>query len=108
MLSSKKMREFVQSLKEHYDYIFIDAPPIGLVTDAGIISTYTDGTLFVVGANEADTEMAKVSKERLDNVGANILGTVLNKFEANSSEEDYYMYYYQEEKGRRASRKKKK
>jgi capsular exopolysaccharide synthesis family protein len=108
MLSSKKMREFVQSLKEHYDYIFIDAPPIGLVTDAGIISTYTDGTLFVVGANEADTEMAKISKERLDNVGANILGTVLNKFEANSSEEDYYMYYYQEEKGSRASRKKKK
>ncbi|HSQ89123.1 CpsD/CapB family tyrosine-protein kinase [Romboutsia sp.] len=109
MLSSKKMREFVQSLREHYDYIFIDAPPIGIVTDAGIISTYTDGTLFVVGSNEADSEMAKISKERLDNVGANILGTVLNKFEVNGSGYDYYNYYYQEsERSSRSSRNKKK
>ena len=79
MLSSRKMKEFVESLEEQYDYIFIDAPPIGVVTDAGIISTYTDGCIFVVGSNETDIEHAKIAKEKLESIGANILGTVLNK-----------------------------
>ena len=96
MLSSNKIREFVENLREHYDYIFIDAPPIGIVTDAGIISTYTDGCIFVVGAGEADIEMAKVAKERLEKVGANILGVVLNKFDA-SGANAYYNYYYEED-----------
>lgn len=95
MLSSKKIREFVEGLREYYDYIFIDAPPIGIVTDAGIISSYTDGCIFVVGAGDADIEMAKISKERLESVGANILGVVLNKFEA-SGANGYYNYYYEE------------
>ena len=108
MLSSKKIREFVESLREHYDYIFIDAPPIGIVTDAGIISTYTDGCIFVVGAGDADIEMAKVSKERLEKVGANILGVVLNKFES-SGANGYYNYYYEEEvKSRGRGRRKNK
>ena len=106
MLSSKKIRDFIKSLREYYDYIFIDAPPIGIVTDAGIISTYTDGCIFVVGAGEADIEMAKVSKERLEKVGANILGVVLNKFES-SGASGYYNYYYEQETGRKARNKKK-
>ena len=105
MLSSKKIRDFIKSLREYYDYIFIDAPPIGIVTDAGIISTYTDGCIFVVGAGDADIEMAKVSKERLEKVGANILGVVLNKFEA-SGASGYYNYYYEQETKARGRRKK--
>lgn len=106
MLSSKKIRDFIESLREYYDYIFIDAPPIGIVTDAGIISTYTDGCIFVVGAGDADIEMAKVSKERLEKVGANILGVVLNKFES-SGASGYYNYYYEQETGRKGRNKKK-
>ena len=105
MLSSKKIRDFIESLREYYDYIFIDAPPIGIVTDAGIISTFTDGCIFVVGAGDADIEMAKVSKERLEKVGANILGVVLNKFES-SGASGYYNYYYEEETKARGRRKK--
>lgn len=105
MLSSKKIRDFIESLREYYDYVFIDAPPIGIVTDAGIISTYTDGCIFVVGAGEADIEMAKVSKERLEKVGANILGVVLNKFES-SGASGYYNYYYEQETKARGRRKK--
>ena len=105
MLSSKKIRDFIKSLREYYDYVFIDAPPIGIVTDAGIISTYTDGCIFVVGAGDADIEMAKVSKERLEKVGANILGVVLNKFES-SGASGYYNYYYEQETGKKGRRKK--
>ena len=107
MLSSKKIRDFIESLREYYDYIFIDAPPIGIVTDAGIISTYTDGCIFVVGAGDADIEMAKVSKERLEKVGANILGVVLNKFEASGASGYYNYYYEQETKGKGKGRRKK-
>ena len=107
MLSSKKIRDFIKSLREYYDYIFIDAPPIGIVTDAGIISTFTDGCIFVVGAGDADIEMAKVSKERLEKVGANILGVVLNKFEAEGSSYNYYNYYYEQSNSRKARNKKK-
>ena len=107
MLSSKKIRDFIESLREYYDYIFIDAPPIGIVTDAGIISTYTDGCIFVVGAGEADIEMAKVSKERLEKVGANILGVVLNKFESSGTSGYYNYYYEQETKGKGKGRRKK-
>ena len=107
MLSSKKIRDFIESLREYYDYIFIDAPPIGIVTDAGIISTYTDGCIFVVGAGDADIEMAKVSKERLEKVGANILGVVLNKFESSGASGYYNYYYEQETKGKGKGRRKK-
>lgn len=107
MLSSKKIKDFINSLREYYDYVFIDAPPIGIVTDAGIISTYSDGCIFVVGSGEADIEMAKYAKERLEKVGANILGVVLNKFDA-SGANGYYNYYYEEETGRKGRGKRKK
>ncbi len=98
VLSSKTMREFLEQLKEAYDYIFIDAPPIGIVTDAGIISTYSDGVVFVVGSNETDVNIAKISKERLEKVNANILGVVLNKFDVSkNSGYEYYNYYYQDQ-----------
>lgn len=97
MLQSKKMRNFIDVVNEYYDYVFIDAPPVGVVTDASIISQYADGVILLVGSNETDIEAAKISKERLENVGANILGVVLNKFENEGSAYGYYGYYYGQE-----------
>ena len=107
ILSSKKMKEFINSLREYYDYIFIDAPPIGVVTDAGIVSTYSDGCVFVVGSKQCDIEMAKIAKQRLIDVKAHIIGAVLNKFEAEGNSYSYYNYYYQSEGKRRGKNKKK-
>lgn len=105
MLASQRMKEFVENLKDNYDYIFIDAPPIGIVTDAGVISSYSDGCILVIGANETDIETAKLAKERLDSVGAKIIGTVLNKFAVKTNGHDYYAYYYQGRKSKKANRK---
>lgn len=91
MLQSNKMKNFIEVFKEYNDYVFIDAPPVGVVTDASIISQYADGVILLVGSNDTDIEVAKISKERLENVGVNILGVVLNKFE---SEGSAYGYYY--------------
>ncbi|MFQ9309626.1 MAG: CpsD/CapB family tyrosine-protein kinase [Paraclostridium sordellii] len=108
MLASKKMKAFIESLKDYYDYIFIDAPPIGIITDAGIVSTYTDGTMLIVASKEVDIEMVKIAKSRLEKVNANILGIVLNKFEESNSSYGYYNYYYEESSSDKRSKKKKK
>lgn len=97
VLSSKKMSEFIESIKDEYNYIFIDSPPVGVVSDASIISAYSDGVIFVVGANEVDSNLAKIAKERLDSVKANIVGVILNKFKTDTNSE-YYNYYYNENK----------
>lgn len=94
ILQSKKMRNFMEVIKEYYDYIFIDSPPVGIVADASILAQYSDGTILLVAANEADIEAVKVAKERLEGVNANILGAILNKFEVDSSSYGYYNYYY--------------
>lgn len=94
ILQSKKMRNFMEVIKEYYDYIFIDSPPVGIVTDASILAQYVDGTILLVAANEADIEATKIAKERLEGVNANILGAILNKFEADSKSYGYYNYYY--------------
>ncbi len=91
------MSEFIESIKYEYDYIFIDSPPVGVVSDASIISAYSDGVIFVVGANEVDSNLAKIAKERLDSVKANIVGVILNKFKTDTNSE-YYNYYYNENK----------
>ena len=111
-LTSRESREYIlknsiDKVRDNYDYIFIDTPPIGVVTDAGIISTYSDGCVFVVGSKQCDVEIAKVSKQRLEDVGANIIGAVLNKFEAEGNGYNYYNYYYQHESGRKGRNKKK-
>ncbi len=96
MLDSRSMRELVNSLREYYDYILIDTPPVGIVTDASIVSTYSDGVVMVVAAKEVDIDMAKMAKERLDKVNANILGAILNKYTNDNGGYGYYNYYYEQ------------
>ena len=98
MLQSKKMREFIELIRDYYDYIFIDSPPVGVVADASVLAQYCDGTILLVSANEVDIEATKISKERLERVNANILGAVLNKFDVSEAGYGYYSYYYYGEK----------
>ncbi|MGL6108244.1 CpsD/CapB family tyrosine-protein kinase [Romboutsia sp.] len=106
MLASNKMKKFIEEMREEYDYVFIDSPPIGLVTDAGIIGGYSDGCIFVVGAQETNIDVVKMAKEKLDSVGVNIIGSVLNKYAVKKSTQGYYDYYYLETRSsKRKSRK---
>ncbi|GAA0861349.1 CpsD/CapB family tyrosine-protein kinase [Paraclostridium tenue] len=108
MLISKKMKEFIKTLEEIYDYIFIDTPPIGIITDAGAIANYSDATILVVGSRETDIEMAKMTKEKLEKVKANIIGVVLNKYIEEDNFYGYYSYCYEQNDGSRKARHKKK
>lgn len=81
LLSSHRMREFVEALKQNFDYIIMDTPPVGVVTDAQVLSTLCDGCIFVVAAGESEKEDTIKAKNLLKIVNAKILGVCLNKVE---------------------------
>lgn len=94
LLGSNGMKKLVENLKEEYDMIILDSPPVGLVTDSAILSTITDGTLLVAAVGETDTNAMKGAKELLEKVQANLMGVILNKIPINNR--SYYAYgYYQ-------------
>ncbi|MGE5678664.1 MAG: capsular biosynthesis protein, partial [Pseudomonadota bacterium] len=92
LCGSVKMQNFIENLKPEYDYIIIDTPPVGVVTDAALIGAHADGTILVVASGNVEIEAARRSKLLLENVKANIIGVVLNKIPTNDS--GYYKYYY--------------
>ena len=95
MLASNKMRKLIESISEEYDYVFLDTPPIGMVTDAGILASFIDGTVIVVRSEFIDIKGLQDTKKKLVSVNANILGVVLN---GKKAEKDSYYYSYYGEK----------
>ena len=91
LLNSKVMKNLVNELREKYDYVFIESPPICRLNDACIIAQYADGTVLVNASKEIDSKVAKLTLEKLKKVGANVIGVVLNKFR--SEQYNYYSYY---------------
>ncbi len=104
LLSSNTMKQFIQEIGEHYDLVLLDAPPVGSVTDAAIISTFVDGTILVANSGRVEIGAIKRSKELLDKVGAKIIGVVLNKLKKHAS--DNY-YYYQNDYYTKGTKEKK-
>jgi succinoglycan biosynthesis transport protein ExoP len=94
LLSSQKMTDLIENLKEEADVVLLDSPPSLPVTDAAVLSSKTDGTLLVTDAGTTRRGAARRAKEDLTRVGANILGVVLNKFSVRGASSYYYYYYY--------------
>ena len=93
ILSSEKMKNLIEDLKNIYDYIFIDTPPIGLVTDAGVLSSFTDGVVLVVKSESVEKKYLEETKKKLDAVDARILGAILNSYKSEQKDYNYYSYY---------------
>ncbi len=93
MLGSKRMAALIEQLRDVYDIILIDNPPLLAVTDAQIIAAQCDGTLLVVDQGRVKREIGKKAVANLENVKARILGVVLNNVKRKANEEAYYYYY---------------
>lgn len=96
ILGSKKMADYLNSLRSMYDYIIVDTPPVGRVTDGVVLAPVVDGVLLTVASGQSQAQITKRAKGLLDQVGANILGVVLTKVSKKNSGYGYEAYggYY--------------
>ena len=94
MLASKAMTAFLKEMKEHFDYIVLDTPPVQAVADAQILSTKVDGTLVVVRAGVTKKDEVQNTVNTLKKVNADIIGTILH---AVDNTRNKYQYYYENE-----------
>lgn len=103
MLASKRMEKYIEEMKEHYDYVVLDTPPLQAVTDAQILSIKADGTILVVKAEKTKKESVANAVSLLKKVNSTIIGTVLN--DMSNKNNKYYYYYGEDENGKKIKKK---
>jgi capsular exopolysaccharide synthesis family protein len=91
ILSSQAMRELIQELKQRYDFVFFDSPPIMGVSDASILASEVDMALQVIQYRRYPQPMNIRAKQMIEKVGGNLVGIVLNNI--NLSQDESYYYY---------------
>jgi capsular exopolysaccharide synthesis family protein len=96
LIGSQRCKDFINSLKEHFDWVIIDTPPVMAVTDAVIAANAASGVVFVVGAEMTNRHAARTAIEQLENGRARFVGAVLNRVELEKNAY-YYSHYYKRE-----------
>jgi capsular exopolysaccharide synthesis family protein len=91
ILSSAQMKGLINDLKQRYDYVFFDSPPIMGVSDASILASEVDMTLQVIQYRRYPQPMNIRAKQLIEKVGGNLVGIVLNNI--NMSQDESYYYY---------------
>ena len=101
LLSGARFEGLLETLKEAYEYIIIDAPHIGSLVDGTIIGRYADGTLLVIRNDFVKTKEAKRAKQKIEQNGGKVLGVVLNRVKRNQKGSYYYKKYQNYEYGKK-------
>jgi capsular exopolysaccharide synthesis family protein len=91
ILSSAQMKDLITQLKQRYDFVFFDSPPIMGVSDASILASEVDMTLQVIQYRRYPQPMNIRAKQLIEKVGGNLIGIVLNNI--NMSQDESYYYY---------------
>jgi len=99
LLSSQRFHDLVVSLRDHFDWVVIDTPPIMAVCDAALIARDATGVIYVVGAEMTNRHTAQSGLEQLERANARLIGAVLNRVDLNRHAY-YYSQYYRPEYGR--------
>lgn len=101
LLQSRAMTELLADLRDAYEFVVIDAPPLLPVTDAALIAAKADGALLVISHGKVTKDQVAHSIERLDQVDARLVGLVLNKIPTKSKSYGYgYGYGYAPDEAR--------
>lgn len=96
LLHSPRFASFIEKVKEDYDLVLIDCPPVSLMTDAVVVSKISDGTAFIVEYNKNNTDLIKSSLEQLTDVNAFVVGGIITKVDIRKQKRLYgskYEYY---------------
>jgi succinoglycan biosynthesis transport protein ExoP len=101
ILRSPRFKEFLHEVREHYDIIIVDTPPVLPVADAFEVAPEVDGVILVYEVGRIGRGILKRAKVQLENVNTNVLGVILNNVKPDVAP-DFYRYrtdYYYEDKG---------
>lgn len=91
LLASPRMTNLLKFVKEHYDCVFIDTPPINIVTDATVFAKNSTGYIIIVKNDYTKTPELKYAVRTLESIEADILGFVMN--DTNIEKKKYFGYY---------------
>lgn len=95
ILNSRRMSELIADVKNRFDLVLIDSPPILGVSDASVLASEVDLTMIVIQHRKLPRQMLMRVKQAIENVGGNLLGVVLNNVDVRSdSQYQYYTSYY--------------
>ena len=93
LLSSERMRTLLGEAKAEYQFVVVDSPPLLNVADSRILATMVEGVVLVVKGGVTPRELAQRAQAYARDVGANLIGVVLNNLDIRGSD-DYYRYYH--------------
>lgn len=96
LIGSRQMIELLKELKDIYDFIIIDTPPVNTVTDAQLYAKIAKYVVYIVDSKNNDRNSVKKGQELIEKTGAKILGVVLNKTVEDKGS-SYYSYYGEKE-----------
>lgn len=94
MLDSNKMKDFLARVKNQYNYVLFDAPPVIPVPDTVALAIHSDGIILIVEAQKTRMPALSSTLELLEKANINVIGLILNKLRGVSSE---YRYRYGKE-----------
>ena len=99
LLESGTLKVLLQSVREDYDMVILDSPPVNLITDAAILATHVDGVLLVARAGQTASPSLEYAMSQLRHVRGRVLGVVLNDidFKREAIYDAAYRYYSSEE-----------
>lgn len=98
LLASPRMDRLLETLRDRYDAIILDSPPVLAVTDSAILGTKTDGVILVVRAEKTDKDAIALALQQMRQVKANVLGVVVNDARSDGVYQSFYREYYGQEK----------
>lgn len=91
LLASPRMDNLLDFVKQHYDCVFIDTPPVNIVTDATVFAQKSTGYVMIAKTDLTNVPDLRLAVGTLKNIGADILGFIIN--DASSDKKKYYSYY---------------
>ena len=91
LLAQEAFSVLLRTVRDRYDYILIDTPPVGNMSDALVAARHCDGAVLVIESELVSQKIAAKAKEKLERTGCRILGAVLNKVDVRKDK--YYSKY---------------
>ena len=92
-LASERMRDLVKEASQRFDWVILDTPPVGMISDANLVAALVDGVVLVIGAGTTPYQLVE---RTINEIGRDrIIGTVLNRVDKEATPtQDYYQHYY--------------